>query len=123
LRLSREVIHRRSIFAPEPLMSARIALPMIHKLKEHSMIKRFAVIAVAAAAICVAVPAGAEEVGVGVGPVGVTVGTGHGDGYRDHDRDVVRERDHRDHDTVVIKKGDHDRDMDHDRKSVIIDRQ
>src|ERR1700684_1733172 len=125
LRSSREVMHRRSIFAPEPFPSAGIALPMIHKLKEHSMIKRFAVIAVAVAGMGIAMPAGAEEVGVGVGPVGVTVGNGHGDLDRDRVRAVIREQDHRDRDNaVVIKNGhDHDRDMDRDHKTVIIDHQ
>jgi hypothetical protein len=38
------------------------------------------------------------------------------------EREVVRERgDHRDRDTVIIKRGDHDRDIDHDRRKVIID--
>ena len=70
----------------------------------------------AAALIGTALPASAEEVGIGVGPVGVTVGEGH------RDREVVRDRDnHRDRDTVIIKKGDHDRDIDHDRRKVIID--
>jgi hypothetical protein len=87
------------------------------------MIKRLVVAAVAVAGISFAVPAGAEEIGVGVGPVGVTVGTGHRDGYRDRDREVIRERDHRDRDTTVgIRRGERDRDIDHDRKTVIIDR-
>jgi hypothetical protein len=34
----------------------------------------------------------------------------------------VRDRDRRDHDAVTIKKGDHDRDIDHDRRKVIINR-
>lgn len=81
----------------------------------------FAAIATAAL-IGTALPAVAEEVGIGVGPVGVTVGEDH----RDHDvvreREVVRDRDgHRDGDTVIIKKGEHDRDIDHDRRKVIID--
>lgn len=76
----------------------------------------------AAALIGTALPASAGEVGIGVGPVGVTVGESHRD--RDvvvRDREVVRDRDHRDRDTVIIKKGDHDRDIDHDRRKVIID--
>jgi hypothetical protein len=81
----------------------------------------FAVIATAAL-IGTALPAVAEEVGVGVGPNGVTVGETHRDRDRDRDRDVVRERgDRRDGDTVIIKKGDHDRDVDHDRRKVIVD--
>jgi hypothetical protein len=75
-----------------------------------------------AALIGTALPACAEEVGVGVGPVGVTVGDGHRDRDVVREREVVRERDdHRDRDTVIIKKGDHDRDVDHDRRKVIID--
>jgi hypothetical protein len=116
-------------FSPEPFKPAWIALPIIHKhkihnLKENTMIKRFAVIAVAVAGIGFAMPAGAEEVGVGVGPVGVTVGSGH-DHDRDRDRGVIREEDHRDRDNaVVIKNGhDHDRDIDRDHKTVIIDHQ
>ena len=85
---------------------------------------RYAVMIAAVAGICSAIPAGAEEVGVGVGPVGVTVGQGHGDRDRDRDRDVIRDRDHRDDSkTVIIKKGDHDRDVDHDRRPVVIDKQ
>jgi hypothetical protein len=82
----------------------------------------FAVIATVGL-IGTALPAVAEEVGVGVGPVGVGVTVG--DGHRD--REVVRELevirdDHRDRDTVIIHKGDHDRDVDHDRRKVIIER-
>jgi hypothetical protein len=85
---------------------------------------RYAVVIVAMAGICSAMPAGAEEVGVGVGPVGVTVGQGHEDRDRDRDHDVIRDRDHRDGDkTVIIKKGDHDKDVDHDRRPGVIDRQ
>lgn len=76
----------------------------------------------AAALIGTALPVSAEEVGIGVGPVGVTVGQSHRD--RDvvvRDREVVRDRDHRDRDTVIIRKGDRDRDIDHDRRKVIID--
>jgi hypothetical protein len=81
----------------------------------------FAVIATAAL-IGTALPAGAEEIGVGVGPVGVTVGNGHSDRDVVREREVVRDRDdHRDRDTVIIKKGDHDRDIDHDRRKVIVD--
>jgi hypothetical protein len=81
----------------------------------------FAVIATAAL-LGTALPAFAEEVGVGVGPVGVTVGEGHGDRDVVREREVIRDRDnHRDHDTVIIKKGDHDRDVDHDRRKVIVD--
>ena len=75
------------------------------------------VVIATAALIGTAWPASAEEVGIGVGPRGVTVGESH----RDRGRDVVRERDHRDRDTVIIKKGDRDRDIDHDRRKVIID--
>jgi hypothetical protein len=76
-----------------------------------------------AAFIGTALPACADEVGVRVGPAGVTVGEGHRDRDVVREREVVRERgDHRDRDTVVIKKGDHDRDIDHDRRKVIIDR-
>jgi hypothetical protein len=78
-----------------------------------------------AALIGTSFPACAEEIGVGVGPAGVTVGESHRDRDRDRDRDVVRDRDnHRDRDTVIIRKGDrdHDRDIDHDRRKVIIDR-
>jgi biotin synthase-related radical SAM superfamily protein len=68
-------------------------------------------------------PACAEEIGVGVGPVGVTVGQGHRDRDVVREREVVRDRDdRRDRDTVIIKRGDHDRDVDHDRRKVIIDR-
>jgi hypothetical protein len=75
-----------------------------------------------AALIGTALPACAEEVGVGVGPVGVTVGQSHRDRDVVREREVVRDRDdHRDRDTVIIKKGDHDRDVDHDRRKVIID--
>lgn len=82
----------------------------------------FAVIATAAL-IGTALPAVAEEIGIGVGPGGVTVGETHRDRDRDRDRDVVRERgDRRDRETVIIKKGDHDRDVDHDRRKVIIER-
>lgn len=81
----------------------------------------FAAIATAAL-IGTALPACAEEIGVGVGPVGVTVGSGHRDRDVVREREVVRERgDHRDRDTVIIKRGDHDRDIDHDRRKVIID--
>jgi hypothetical protein len=81
----------------------------------------FAVIA-AAALIGTALPASAEEIGIGVGPAGVTVGEGHRDRDVVREREVVRDRDnHRDRDTVIIKKGDHDRDIDHDRRKVIID--
>jgi hypothetical protein len=77
----------------------------------------------AAALIGTAVPACAEEIGVGVGPVGVTVGQGHRDRDVVREREVVRDRDdRRDRDTVIIKRGDHDRDVDHDRRKVIIDR-
>jgi hypothetical protein len=76
-----------------------------------------------AAIIGTALPACAEEIGVGVGPRGVTVGESHRDRDVVRERDVVRDRDdHRDRDTVVIRKGDHDRDIDHDRRKVIIDR-
>jgi hypothetical protein len=76
-----------------------------------------------AALIGTALPACAEEVGVGVGPVGVTVGQSHRDRDVVREREVVRDRDdHRDRDTVIINKGDHDRDIDHDRRKVIIDR-
>ena len=79
-------------------------------------------IAATAALIGTALPAAADEVGVGVGPVGVTVGESHGDRDVVREREVVRDRDnHRDRDTVIIKKGDHDRDLDHDRRKVIID--
>jgi hypothetical protein len=99
------------------------SFPIIDNEEEYKMIKRLVVAAVAVAGISFAMPAGAEEIGVGVGPVGVTVGSGHPDGWRDRDREVIRERDHRDRDnTVVIRKGDRDRDFDHDRKTVIIDR-
>jgi hypothetical protein len=85
---------------------------------------RYVIMIAAVAGICSAIPAGAEEVGVGVGPVGVTVGQGHGDRDGDRDRDVIRDRDHRDDNkTVIIKKGDHDRDVDHDRRPAVIDRQ
>ena len=67
------------------------------------MITRLAVVIAAVAALCSAMPAGAEEVGVGVGPVGVTVGSG------DHDRDRDK--------TVIIEK-----DRNHDRRPVVIDR-
>src|ERR1700726_3161712 len=81
----------------------------------------FAVIATAAL-LGTALPAVADEVGVGVGPVGVTVGEGHGDRDVVREREVIRDRDdHRDRDAVIIKKGDHDRDVDHDRRKVIID--
>jgi hypothetical protein len=81
----------------------------------------FAVIA-AAALIGTALPASAEEIGIGVGPAGVTVGEGHRDRDVVREREVVRDRDNRrDRDTVIIKKGDHDRDIDHDRRKVIID--
>jgi hypothetical protein len=81
----------------------------------------FAVIATAAL-IGTALPAVADEVGVGVGPVGVTVGESHGDRDVVREREVVRDRDgRRDRDTVIIKKGDHDRDVDHDRRKVVID--
>jgi hypothetical protein len=76
-----------------------------------------------AALIGTALPACAEEIGVGVGPVGVTVGQGHRDRDVVREREVVRDRDdRRDRDTVIIKKGDHDRDVDYDRRKVIIDR-
>ena len=57
-----------------------------------------------------AVPALADEVGVHVGPVGagVTVGESHRDYYRDRDHDrttIIREREPRDR-TTVIKKED-----------------
>jgi hypothetical protein len=82
---------------------------------------RLAAIATAAL-IGTALPAFAEEIGVGVGPVGVTVGQSHRDRDVVREREVVRDRDdHRDRDTVIIKKGDHDRDIDHDRRKVIID--
>jgi hypothetical protein len=88
---------------------------------------KYAVVIAAVVGICSAMPAGAEEVGVGVGPVGVTVGQDHGDRDgdrdRDRDRDVIRDRDHQDHDKTVITKGDHDRDVDHDRRPAVIDRQ
>jgi hypothetical protein len=86
---------------------------------------KYAVVIAAVAGICSAMPAGAEEIGVGVGRAGVTVGEGHGDRDRDRDRDVIRDRDHRDRGdkTVIIKKGDHDRDVDHDRRPVVIDKQ
>ena len=76
-----------------------------------------------AAMIGTALPACAEEVGVGVGPVGVgvTVGEGHRDRDVVREREVIREPEHRDRDTVIIKKGDHDRDIDHDRRKVIVD--
>ena len=75
-----------------------------------------------AALIVTALPAAADEVGIGVGPVGVTVGEGHRDRDVVREREVVRERgDRRDRDTVIIKRGDHDRDVDHDRRKVIID--
>jgi hypothetical protein len=81
----------------------------------------FAAIA-AAALIGTAVPASAEELGVRVGPAGVTVGEGHRDRDVVREREVVRDRDdRRDRDTVVIKRGDRDRDIDHDRRKVIID--
>jgi Ni/Co efflux regulator RcnB len=85
--------------------------------------KLYLAVIATAAMIGTALPACAEEIGVGVGPVGVTVGEGHRDRDRDvvRERDVVRDRDRRDHDTVIIKKGDHDRDIDHDRRKVIID--
>ena len=84
--------------------------------------KLFSAVIATAALIGAALPAVAEEVGVGVGPGGVTVGETHRD--RDRDRDVVRERgDRRDRDTVIIKKGDHDRDVDHDRRKTIIERE
>jgi hypothetical protein len=76
-----------------------------------------------AALIGTALPACAEEIGVGVGPVGVTVGQSHRDRDVVREREVVRDRDdRRDRDTVIINKGDHDRDIDHDRRKVIIDR-
>lgn len=75
-----------------------------------------------AALIVTALPAAADEVGIGVGPGGVTVGEGHRDRDVVREREVVRERgDRRDRDTVIIKRGDHDRDVDHDRRKVIID--
>jgi len=81
----------------------------------------FAAIATAAL-IGTAFPACAEEIGVGVGPVGVTVGEGHRDRDVVREREVVRDRDgRRDRDTVIIRKGDHDRDIDHDRRKIIID--
>jgi hypothetical protein len=83
---------------------------------------KYAVVIAAVIGSCSAMPAGAEE--VGVGPVGVTVGQDRGDRDRDRDRDVIRDRDHRDSDkTVILKKGDHDRDVDHDRRPDVIDRQ
>ena len=83
---------------------------------------RLAVIATAAL-IGTALPACADEIGVRVGPAGVTVGEGHRDRDVVREREVVRERgDHRDRDTVIIRKGDHDRDIDYDRRKVIIDR-
>ena len=82
---------------------------------------RLAAIATAAL-IGTALPAFAEEIGIGVGPGGVTVGQTHRDRDVVREREVVRDRDdHRDRDTVIIKKGDHDRDIDHDRRKVIID--
>jgi hypothetical protein len=64
----------------------------------------YAVVIAAVAGISWAMPAGAE-------------------GDRDRDRDVIRDRDHRDSDKPdIIKKGDHDRDVDHDRQPVVIDR-
>ena len=106
------------------MQPAGIASLIIHRFEEHVMIKRFAVIAVAAVGICVAMPAGAQEVGVGVGPGGVTVGTGYGDRERDRNRDVVRERDQRNRDeTVGVRRGgDRGREMNRDRRPVVIDR-
>ena len=81
----------------------------------------FAAIATVAL-IGTALPACAEEIGVGVGPVGVTVGQSHGDRDVVREREVVRDRRvHRDRDTVVIRRGDRDRDLDHNRRRVIID--
>ena len=85
---------------------------------------RLAVIATAAI-LGTALPAFAEEIGIGVGPGGVSVGESHRDRDVVREREVVRDRDDhrdRDRDTVVIRKGDHDRDIDHDRRKVIIDR-
>jgi hypothetical protein len=89
------------------------------------MIRRLAVAIAAAAGICSAMPAGAEEVGVGVGPGGVTIGSDHGDGYRDRDRAVIinkdRDRD-RDGPVIINRDRDHRGDRDHDRRSIVIDR-
>jgi hypothetical protein len=111
---------------PEPFPARRIAIPRIHNVEEHAMIKRLAVAAIAVIGIYSAVPASAEEVGVGVGvgPVGagVTVGTGRADYDRDrvHERTIIREREPRRDETVIIKK--RDRDFDRNDRRVIIDR-
>src|SRR3954447_8599777 len=107
-------------------ISLHVALPYraFITFKEHAMIKRLAVAAIAVIGIYSAVPASAEEVGVGVGvgPVGagVTVGSGRADYDRDrvHERTILRQREPRRDETVVIKKH---RDRDVDRR-VIIDR-
>lgn len=81
----------------------------------------FAAIATAAL-IGTALPAGAEEIGIGVGPGGVTIGQTHRDRDVIREREVVRDRrDYRDRDTVVVRKGHRDRDLDHNRRKVIID--
>ncbi len=85
--------------------------------------KLFLAVIATAALIGTTLPACAEEIGVGVGPVGVTVGQSHRDRDVVREREVVRDRDdRRDRDTVIIRKGDHDRDIDHDRRKVIIER-
>ena len=68
--------------------------------------KRLLIVAAVAA---LATPALADEVGVRVGPVGagVSVGEGHRDYDRDHDRTtVIKEREPADRTTVIKKEQD-----------------
>jgi hypothetical protein len=112
---------------PEQFDCCSIFFAQVHKHKEHAMIKRLAVAAVAVIGIYSAVPASAEEFGVGVGVgrggAGVTIGSGRSDYDRDrvHERTIIREREPRRDETVIIKK-DRDRDYDRGERKVIIDR-
>jgi hypothetical protein len=77
--------------------------------QEGQTMKKYLLVAAAVAAL--ATPAMADDVGVRVGPVGagVTVGEGHRDFDRDRDHDrttVIKEREPREHTTIIKKERD-----------------